>query len=453
MPMSEHDSNGRSAVSREESVPPRTTGVVEYLESTIGIAPRRHKSSGAFLVRLALVSALLVSTLLTPTAAPAIDRVDGVTAKSLGVPSSALPEVSMKAGMLVTEDGRVLWARRENDKRAMASTTKIMTAIVAMENSDLESLVTVPASARLVGYASPFLTAGKTLPLSELLEALLVKSGNDASIAIAEHIAGDEKRFVAMMNDKAAELGLSDTHFVNTHGLDAKGHYSTASDLAVLGRYAMRKEVFRRIVGQEKATIDLSGDSEDVENTNLLLGRYEGANGVKTGMTNSAGYCIVASARRGGVELYAVVLGAKGENSRLNDSRELLDWGFAHYREQRFASKGSTLGEAVVSDYLDVTVPAAVSVDTTVAVFDLAGEIDRAVQVSELKAPVKMGETVGVATFTQGGRVIATVPLVATVDVARPNVLQRLGIAFIRVWKRLTAGKAEQAAVGLARVS
>ncbi len=366
------------------------------------------------------------------------DRVAGKSFKELGIPKAAMPDVTMKAGSLVTHDGRVLWSRDISEKRSMASITKIMTAVIAMENSQPDDVVTIPRDSTRVGESTSFLRAGEKLPMSEVLEALLIKSGNDAAVAIAEHVSSSEDEFVKLMNAKAADLGLDATRFKNSHGLDEKGHYSSAGDLAVLARYAMTKPEFRDVVRRKSARIGSGSRAEKVINTNLLVGNYAGANGVKTGWTSKAGYSVIDSAQRGRVELYAVVLGANGEISRFRDARELLDFGFAHFREQRLSSAGTVIGEAPVTDYLDVVVPAAVSQNTTVAVFDLAGPITRSVSVSAVEAPVAAGQRVGVATFTQGDEVIASVPLVAVESVPRPTMLQRIGIAVVRVWRRLT---------------
>ncbi len=366
------------------------------------------------------------------------DRVDGRSAKEIGLPKAAMPDVTMAAGALITEDGRVLWSRRSTDRRAMASITKVMTAVVAMENGSVDDLVTIPRASSTVGESTSFLRVGEGLPMGEVLEALLVKSGNDAGVAIAMHVSGSEEGFVAKMNEKAVELGLERTHFSNSHGLDEKEHYSTAEDLAVLVRYAMTKPEFRRIVGQKTATIGTGKRAEKVQTTNLLIGNYAGANGVKTGYTSDAGYCVVDSARRGDIELYAVVLGTTNEMKRFRDARDLLDFGFAHYRKQNLVSEGTVVGEARVLDYLDVNVPAAVAEDATVTVFDLAGTIKRTVSVSAQRAPVAQGQRIGVAKFIQGGEVIASVPLVATRDVERPGIFERVGIAIVRVWWKIT---------------
>jgi len=390
---------------------------------------------------LALTVLLALAVLAGGTpAAWAKDRVDSTTAAKLGIPADALPEVSMKAGVLASEDGRVLWSRDTGERRAMASLTKVMTAIIALENSEPDEVVTVPASAKTVGESTSFLVPGEKLSMSDLLRALLVKSGNDAAVTVAVHVAGSEKAFVKMMNEKAAELGLDDTRFENSHGLDERGHRSSAGDLGVLGRYAMQNPDFRRIVRRKSVVIRHEGGRQRLENTNLMLWNYDGANGVKTGWTSDAGYSLIASAERGGIELYAVVLGTASEQARFADARELLDWGFAHYRHQDLISAGTVVGRSVVTDYLDVTVPGAISQDTSLAVFDLAGPIDRSVEMAAVDAPVAKGQRIGVATFTQRGRVIATVPLVATQDVEAPNIFERVGIALVRLWRRFTGG-------------
>lgn len=391
---------------------------------------------------VALVTALVWSGVSAPAPAPAeilnSDRLAGRSPKEIGLPKAAMPDVQMAAGALVSEDGRLLWMRRGSDRRAMASLTKIMTAVIAVENSEPNELVTIPREAGQVGESTSFLRAGEKLPMSELLEALLVKSGNDAAVAVAMHVAGSEEAFVTLMNEKAKRLGLARTKFDNPHGLDSSGHYSTAVDLAVLSRYAMTKPEFRRIVAQQTIVLGSGGRSERMHTTNLLVGNYEGANGVKTGFTSDAGYCVVDSARRGSVEIYAVVLGCRTEMQRFRDARDLLDFGFAHYRPRMLISAGTVVGEAPVKDYLDRTVGAQVSESTTATIFDLAGPITRSVKVSTVKAPVEKGQRVGVATFTQGGEVVATVPLVATEDVKKPNIFLRVGIAIARVWRWVT---------------
>ncbi len=403
----------------------------------IGIPSHLYKQ---WIVRALLILTLVLSVSPSTAMAKAGDKVDGRKPADLHISAKALPDVSMAAGELVTADGRVLWSRNAGSKRAMASLTKIMTAVVAMENSSPDEIVKVPAEAARVGESTSFLVAGDDITMAELLEGLLVKSGNDAAVAIGEHIAGGEDAFVALMNKRAKELGLSATHFENAHGLDASGHHTSASDLATLSRYAMTKPLFRKIVSERTATVKSVEHSHKVESTNLLLHTYDGANGVKTGWTGDAGYCLAGSAKRNGIELYAIVLGTRSEAQRFTEARELLDWGFAHYRPQQLASPGTVLGTSPVLDYLDATVNGAVSREETIAVFDLAGPIERRVTMASQQAPVSRGDRVGVATFTQAGTVVATVPLVATEDVDKPNVFERVGIGIVRMWRRITGG-------------
>lgn len=390
--------------------------------------------------RRALVTALAVG-LLTPGVALGVpkpsDLVDGATVAQRGIGVSALPDVTMKEGLLVDGDGRVLWSRNADQQRAMASITKIMTAVVALERADLNSLVTIPKVSTQVGESTSNLRTGERLPLQQVLEALLVKSGNDAAIAITLHVSGSQGAFVKLMNEKAAQLGMTHTHFANPHGLDEPGHYTTASDLSVLARYAMSKPEFRRIVGLKSVTIGSGAQKETLTSTNVLLGNYLGANGIKTGFTNEAGYSVIESAQRDGVWLIAVVLGTSSELQRFRDARDLLDWGFAHYRPQTLATSGTVVAQALVSDYLDVRVDAKVAKDVTIAVLDINGPITRTVTVAPVKAPVHVGEDIGAATFTQKGRLIASIPLVATSDVGRPNLFERVWIGLVRGWRAI----------------
>ena len=376
------------------------------------------------------------------------DSVDGRTAAARKLSTGALPDVSMKAGVLVDGDGRVLWARDPSARRPMASITKIMTAVVALENAPLDEMVTVSKDAATVGQSTAFLVTGERLSMHDLLAAMLVKSGNDAAVAIADSVAGTQAAFVQLMNAKAAELGLTNTHFMNPHGLDETGHYSTAADLAVLARYAMSKPAFRDIVDEKQVTIGRGKRRETLTSTDELIGNYQGAMGVKTGNTNGAGFSVISAAQRDGVTLYAVVLGTASDPQRFKDAAELLDWGFAHYRPQQLGTQGTVIAEAPVRDYLDVSVPAAMSADTSAAILDLEGPITRTVTVAAVRAPVNVGEQVGVATFTQGGKVVGTVPLVSAVHVRRPNPFQWVWIQLVRGWRRVFGATALTGAAG-----
>lgn len=410
------------------------------LHAVIGMLRRGDEGSLRLRIRL-LAMLLAVFCVVSPVIAHATtlpsDFVDGKTPDKRGLALQALPDVTMAEGALVDADGRLLWARSASTHRPMASITKIMTAVLALEHASLSDVVTVPREAAVVGQSSAGLYAGQKISMGDLLEALLVKSGNDAAVTIADYVGGSQQGFVAMMNQKAQDLGLKDTHYANPHGLDAPGHYTTAEDLSVLARYAMSKPAFADIVKRSKVTIGTGKWRRTLFSTDLLLGVYQGAMGVKTGNTNGAGYSVVSAAQRQGVTLYAIVLGTKSDRQRFLDAKALLDWGFAHYRPMMLATKGTVVAEAPVSSYLDVSVPAAISVTTTISVLDVDGTIKREVSVAPVPAPISAGQSIGVATFRQGSRVIATVPLVATNSVGAPNLLEAGWIAVVRAWQRV----------------
>lgn len=351
------------------------------------------------------------------------DLVDGKKYSTYGISSSLMPDVSMDAGILVSKDGKVLWSREPNTRHSIASITKIMTAIVALENAKPTDVMTVPEVSTEVGESSAALKRGEKMPLKDLLGALLVKSGNDAALAVAINIGGDVPTFVKMMNDKAEELGMTNTHFDNPHGLDSKTHYSTAHDVSIMSRYALEKPVLREIVSSKLYKFSDATNSHSLPNTNLLLWKYRGAIGTKTGWTDKAGYCLSAAANREGQELYAITLGTSTEIARFSESAKVLDFGYDHFRMQEIAVKGTQIGSAKVKDYPNKNVAGVVAQDIKIPVLDFAGDITRNVKTSEVKAPVKKGDTIGVVQFIQDKKMIASVPLVAKEDVDKPFIL------------------------------
>lgn len=362
--------------------------------------------------------------------------------------SAKAPDLGAASGVLVTGDGRVLWAREPDAERAMASTTKIMTAVVAVEHSPLDEPVTVTEKAIAVGESAARLRPGATYSLRTLLEATLVRSGNDASMAVAEHVGGSVEGFVSMMNEKARELGLEHTAFANPHGLDESGHYTTANDLATLARYAMANPDIRHIVGIKTLTIEGAKGPMEYENSNVLLGTLEGATGVKTGWTSKAGYCLVASAERYDTELYAVVLGTSNENERFQQAGLLLEWGFAHYTEQHLAQTGEVLGTVSVADYLDRSIDAVVGEPAALPVLDLAGDVTRKIDLPDsVDAPVARGDRIGTLSLVQGERLLAQVPIIAIVDVRKPTLPERAWIALVRTWRSVFGGGGAREAI------
>lgn len=250
-------------------------------------------------------------------------RVPAVIAMTEPVTTSAAAVVLDQAS------GRVLYAKNADSRRAPASLTKIMTAIVAVENSSPTDIVEVHTARWDLGDGSVMgLRDGEVLTMRDLLIGLLLPSGNDAALAIAEHIAGSESRFVSLMNAKAQELGLRQTHFANSHGLDDPAHYSSAYDLGQLGRYALSKPLIAEIVSMPSATVVGQKWRYDLQNTNPLFDAMDGVTGVKTGTTDEAGYCLVGSVTRGG---RATVFALMDSQDRRGDSKKLVDFVYKHY--------------------------------------------------------------------------------------------------------------------------
>ena len=254
---------------------------------------------------------------------------------SLGLTTSLWanePVIGAQAAVLIdAETGKVLYGKNHKQYRPPASTTKMITAILSIEKGNLDDIIIISDRASQTGEASLNLVAGERITLKNLLYGALLRSGNDACVAIAEHTASTVEEFVALMNLKAQLLGCYDTNFVNTNGLPAKNHYSTAYDLAQIARYGLKNEIFAQIVATANYTIiwEESNRKRVIKNTNKLLTTYYGATGIKTGTTDEAGYCLVASAKKDNRNLIVVVLKS---NNRFRDAEILLDYGFNNFR-------------------------------------------------------------------------------------------------------------------------
>ena len=229
------------------------------------------------------------------------------------------------------KSGEVIWGKDENKRTAMASTTKIMTAIVTLENCDLTQTVTISKKSAGTGGSRLGLKADDKITMNDLLYGLMLKSGNDAAVAIAETVGGSVEGFAELMNEKAKKLKLENTHYVTPHGLDDPEHYTTAVELAKLADYALQNETFAKIVNTKNYTVTINGYPKSISNTNELLGYLEGVNGVKTGFTNNAGRCLVTSVNRNGFEIITVILQADTKKFRTADSIKLIEYIYKNY--------------------------------------------------------------------------------------------------------------------------
>ena len=242
------------------------------------------------------------------------------------------PKLNARAAIIYDRTTKkTIWGKNENEKRAMASTTKIMTAIVVLENSNLNDIVTISKKAAGTGGSRLKVNEGDKITVESLLYGLMLRSGNDAAVALAEYVGGTIECFASLMNEKAEELELKNTHFVTPHGLDNEEHYTTAYELALLTDYALNNETFAKIVNTKSITININGNVRSIYNTNELLGCIQGVDGVKTGFTNNAGRCLVTSCTRNENQIITVVLGCDTKKQRTADSVKLIEYAFKNY--------------------------------------------------------------------------------------------------------------------------
>ncbi|MGI6202738.1 MAG: D-alanyl-D-alanine carboxypeptidase family protein [Eubacteriales bacterium] len=330
------------------------------------------------------------------------------------------PSVSARSAILIeTSTGRVLFEKDADTRRPMASTTKIMTTVVALENGDLNERVVIPSTAVGIEGSSIYLYTDEELTLGELLYAVMLESANDAATAVAIEIAGSVAAFAELMNRKAAELGMANTCFANPHGLDHENHYTTARDLATLTRYAMQNPIFREICATRRKTIPLrdGGGVRLLLNHNRLLRLYPYAIGVKTGFTKRSGRCLVSAAERDGVELVAVTLNASDD---WNDHTAMLEYGFSQLECVTLAEAG-TLSYALpvvggTSPYVFVN-----NLRTVTAVLPKErGEITCELRLKNFYyAPVLKSQPLGKAVWHCDGNTIAECELTASFDIPR----------------------------------
>jgi serine-type D-Ala-D-Ala carboxypeptidase (penicillin-binding protein 5/6) len=338
--------------------------------------------------------------------------------------AAATPEVEARAYLVMNgATGEVLLARNARERLPIASITKLMTALVAVDRAEPNDLVTVDSDATGVGGSTIHLRSGEQLRLSELLAAALIQSANDAAVALAEHVGGGESSpFVALMNRRAHALGLRETRFARPDGLDIAGHYSSALDVTRLGRAAMREPLIRQLVRQRSATI--SG-GRSLHTWNDLLGEFPGTFGVKTGHTTAAGWNQVAAARGNGVTIYATILGSPSRSTRNADLEELLAWGMSRYARVPLAPAGRVYGRVPVT-YGEEAIPVIAARRLERAVRIGRPLEQRVVLPSLAELPIRRGDVLGELQIHERGRLLARSPLVAAEDRARPGTVARV---------------------------
>ena len=337
-----------------------------------------------------------------------------LTAGLLAGPAGAVETSAASAALIEQSSGRVLYEQNAGQERLIASITKIMTAITALEHGDKAREYTVTAQDMAEG-SSMYLKPGDVLRLEELLYGLMLASGNDAALAVAHCVSGSVEAFVELMNETARHLGLTHTHFVNPNGLDAEGHYSSAGDMAALAAYALQNQDFRRIVSTASITI---GDRY-LANHNKLLRMCEGCIGVKTGFTKAAGRTLVSAAVRDGMTLVCATL---NDGNDWNDHMALLDYGFANYHMETAAPAGRVLASALVREGTAVTVPLAAAEDLRYPITDDEQLTVVARVPLSVSAPVVPGQVIGEVCAYLEGEEVAKVDLMAAAPSARREI-------------------------------
>ncbi len=318
----------------------------------------------------------------------------------------------------------ILYAKNENEKMYPASTTKIMTLILIFEalndgSLKMDDMVTTSAYASSMGGSQVYLEEGETLSASDMIKSIVIASANDCCVAMAERLEGSVEKFVEKMNEKAKELGLENTHFVNCTGLHDDNHYTSAKDLAIMASYLLK-------IGEKNLmqfTTMYDGYIREGEkkfwlvNTNKLLNQYEGADGLKTGFTKEAGYCLVATAKRNGVRMISVILNEKEAKVRNQESMQLLDYGFNQYTTATLYKKGDVIMELEVPNSKEKRIPVTTADDIVYAV--KKGEEDNpdySIDISKHEAPIIQGEQVGRLVIRKEEREIESFPLIAGTD-------------------------------------
>lgn len=315
------------------------------------------------------------------------------------------------ATVIEFKTGKALFSKNADTKHAMASTTKIMTAIIALEKANPDDIVTVSANAASTEGSSIYIEAGEKIRMSDLVYGLMLNSGNDAAVAIAEHISGSVSDFCKEMNDKVKELGLLNTQFKNPNGLFEEGHFTTASDLAEITRYAMENELFREIVKTKSKTVKLVDTNRELYfgNHNKMLWNYEGAIGVKTGYTKDTGRCLVSSAEKDGCVLIAVTLDAPND---WTDHKTLLDYGFSSIETRVIVEKDQIMKTCEINGMLCDFVAeheAVISLEQG----SMKNAVVNVKVPNKLTGPFEKGEKVGVLEVILDGEILDTVDIVS----------------------------------------
>lgn len=353
---------------------------------------------------------------------------------------------STSAILIDSGSGKILYEKNSHEKLPMASMTKIMSMLLIMENIDNGSLnytdkVIISKNASSMGGSQVFLQEGEEYKVEDLLKCIAVSSANDAVVAMAEKISGSVDAFVSLMNTRASELNLKDTHFANPHGLDSENHYSTAYDMALLGRELLKHEEILKFTSiYEDYLTKPDGSQIWLVNTNRLVRFYEGVDGLKTGYTTEAGYCLTATAKKNDLRLISVVMKASTADNRSKDTATLLTYGFNSFKNQIICSKEDVLGEIAVEKGKVDKVNVYLKEDATelLGVTEKAGEYSFQIKVDKIVAPINKNTVIGIADMIDNeGNVVKEIELIVKEDIKKASFWDY----FKRNLKIITGGK------------
>lgn len=377
-----------------------------------------------------MMAVLLVLLSAVPAAWGAPEKAKTKKEGKGAVPAS-LETTAEAAVLLEPISNKIVYEKEPHKRLPMASVTKLMTLLLATEAVEegkfkLDDMVVTSENAWEMGGSQVYLEPGEEMSMWDMLTAIGLQSANDACVAVAEHISGSEEAFVEAMNEKAKSLGLTNTNFVNCHGLTAENHYTTAYDMAVILKEGLKIPLFRKITSMKEH--ELRGGAFKLWNTNKLLWWYDGADAGKTGWTELAKYCLASSAERDGLRFVCVVLGTEEPKSHFRESTKIYDYGFARYKAVNFAPQGAMVGRVKVGKGKAEEVEALTSEKVTVVVpkgedkgFETKLDLSKYVE-----APVEKGQEVGSYVVTKNGQEVLKVTLVAKYDVPRASFLDQI---------------------------
>lgn len=438
-------------------------------EETIPSKAKSVKSLTSFAKRSAQLAAGFVCAIALAASAPTVagaqvlttDIVCGKTADVRGITAENLPDIDATNALVMGKDGTVYYARGADEQVKIASITKVMTAILTVENCKMDEKVTVSNAAATVGNSTAGLLEGDELTVEQALRGLLIPSGNDAAIALAEYVGKKidpktkdaEATFVKAMNERAKKLGCTGTVFENPHGLDfdewAGDMHSTAHDVALMMQEAMKNDTIREVVASEDSWIEVTGadgsdHSHSMDTHNVLLGQ-DGNIGGKTGTTDDAGYCFTSAYNRDGDEIYTVILNSTTADQRFTDTATLANWYYGHKvtvaianTQEKTANGNPLMARISQTDWTDKTIDATLAdPDARATAFSLAGKVTEKVSYDDLSGTVHVGDKVGSVTLKQDGTKIAVMDLVADEEGTGPNPIEWLLVKLDRLGRRI----------------